>query len=202
MCLAIWWPCAGPSSTVRRMSMSSVPCIRFMVGSLPSIRRASLQKVRSIFFGILLQASVLTHHGDNARTGANQNSATAQVWHTGPEVLGSPIDSQSFYAEIGKERCTDLTVEMGITGTPAIDSDGVVYVAAKAKGGAGYEYTLFALDLANGAKLGQLAIGGEVRGKGMGSVNGKIRFDPKLHLNRPALLLAGKTLYAAFGGNC
>jgi hypothetical protein len=143
----------------------------------------------------------------------NQNSATAQVWHTGPDVLGTPIDSHALYQEIGIPVCTDITLEIGITGTPAIQltqetspSEGVVFVAAKSKTGAAYQYNLFALSLADGSKLGSIAIGGEVSGRGVGSTgsgaNAKLRFDPKLELNRPGLLLAGNILYIAFGGHC
>src|SRR5262245_32629060 len=41
MCLAIWCPCARPNNSVRRISMSSVPCsspVVFMVDHLPSFR--------------------------------------------------------------------------------------------------------------------------------------------------------------------
>jgi hypothetical protein len=143
----------------------------------------------------------------------NQNSTTAQVWHTGPEVLGPHIDSDALYKEIGIPACTDITLEIGITGTPAIHitkqappSEGVVFVAAKSKVGTGYRYNLFALSLTDGSKIGSVAIEGQVSGRGIGSTgtgaNAKLRFDPKLELNRPALLLAGDILYVAFGGHC
>ena len=143
----------------------------------------------------------------------NQNSTTAQVWHTGPDVLGTHIDSYALYKEIGIPACTDITLEIGITGTPAIQitkqaspSEGVVFVAAKSQDGTGYHYNLFALNLADGSKIGSVAIGGEVSGRGIGSTgsgaSAKLRFDPKLELNRPGLLLEGNILYVAFGGHC
>jgi hypothetical protein len=145
----------------------------------------------------------------------NQNSTTAQVWHTGPDVLGTHIDSYALYSEpaLNLPMCTDITLEIGITGTPAIQitnaqspSEGVVFVAAKSKTGTAYQYKLFALNLADGSKIGSVAIGGEVSGRGIGSTgsgaSAKLRFDPKLELNRPGLLLVGNTLYIAFGGHC
>jgi hypothetical protein len=230
------------------------------------------------------QVSVLTHHGDNARTGANlnesalqvgkinnqnfgklayrlvdgnvyaqplivsqahavnhanpanlaivatehnsvyafdaedtnQNSTTAKVWQSGPDVLGTSLDSYAFYRDLGIAQCVDITLEIGITSTPAIQitkpasgatgAEGVVFLTAKSKAGAAYQYNLFALSLADGSKMGSTAIGGQVSGHGIGSTgsgaNAKITFDPKLQLNRPGLLLVGNTLYVAFGGHC
>jgi hypothetical protein len=143
----------------------------------------------------------------------NQASTTAQLWHAGPEILGNHIESLELYAKIGAPTCTDLTTEIGTTGTPAIKitkeqapKEGVVFVAAKSKTGGNYVYKLFALSLASGAKIGEVTITGEVRGSGIGATgsgaNQKIRFDPLYELNRPALLLDGNTLYIAFGGHC
>lgn len=146
----------------------------------------------------------------------DQNSTTAKIWQTGPDVLGTPIESAPFYAELGMPQCADLTTEIGITGTPAIQilkaatatnsAEGIVFVAAKSKLGAAYKYNLFALNLSDGSKIGSIAIEGQVRGRGMGSTgagaNSKLTFDPRLHLNRPGLLLVGNTLYVAFGGHC
>jgi hypothetical protein len=143
----------------------------------------------------------------------NQASTTAQLWHTGPAVLGNHIESLDLYKKIGHPTCADLTTEIGITGTPAIKltkSDapktGVIFVAAKSASGTNYIYKLFSLSLANGMKLGEIVIDGEVRGSGAGSTgsdtNKKIRFNPLYELNRPALLLDGNTLYIAFGGHC
>lgn len=145
--------------------------------------------ILSLFLALPLagQVSILTHHGDNARTGANlneasltvskvnkehfgklayrlvngnvyaqprivsqakavkrpnptnlaiiatehnsvyafdaedtnQNSATAKIWQTGPDVLGTHIDSYSLYKDIGIAQCVDITLEIGIM-TPRI----------------------------------------------------------------------------------
>ena len=215
------------------------------------------------------QVSVLTHHGDPARTGANLNETTltvanvksgnfgklvyrtvdgniyaqplivaegtggqtknvaivatennsvyafdaddviqnsiAQLWKAS---LGPSIDYATLYSAIGKPYCTDLTLQIGITGTPVVQiapdhpSQGVVFVAAKSKNGNRYSYSLYALNLADGSTLGSIPFQGSVPGHGYGSANGRIAFNPLYQLNRPALLLVGDILYAAFGGHC
>ncbi len=143
----------------------------------------------------------------------DENSASALVWHAGPDVLGSSIETQTLFADMERTGCPDLTPEVGITGTPVIGltngatpRDGTIFVAAKSKSGDAYHYKLFALRLSDGAKVGSIEIEGEVAGKGRGSVgdgdDAKLRFNPKIQLNRPGLLLAGNILYVAFGGHC
>jgi len=140
----------------------------------------------------------------------NPNSTTAQIWKTS---LGPAIDSGTLYGAIGAPFCTDMTLQVGITGTPVIQltntqapRTGVVFAAAKSKTGNTYAYTLYALDLADGTKLASVLIQGAVSGQGAGSTgtgaNAKIVFNPLYQLNRPALLLSGNTLYLAFGGHC
>jgi len=127
------------------------------------------------------------------------------LWHTGPATLGNAVDSPELSQKIGAGNCLDLTTEIGITGTPVIQltsaappKPGVIFLAAKSKAGAQFVYQLFALNLADGTPMGAAVnIEGSVN-----SPNGTITFDALLHLNRPALLLDGTTLYIAFGGHC
>jgi hypothetical protein len=143
----------------------------------------------------------------------NPASATAQLWRTGPDVLGQHIESQDLYQAINRPACTDITTEIGITGTPVIEitknsppRQGVVFVTAKSKIGNQYVYKLFSLNLADGSKLGEATFAGQVHGSGIGSkgsgANATLTFVPLLELNRPALLLVGNTLFVAFGGHC
>lgn len=140
----------------------------------------------------------------------NQASAAAQLWRTN---LGPAIDSYVLYGAIGAPFCTDITLQIGITSTPAIKitsnnppRTGVVFVTSKSKAGNAYTYSLVSLDLADGTKLASVPIQGEVKGQGAGSTgaggNARMVFNPLYQLNRPALLLAGDTLYVAFGGHC
>ena len=138
-----------------------------------------------------------------------QASTKAQLWHTGPNILGNAAASLKLYTAIGNVKCADLTTEVGITSTPAVQltsttapKQGVIFVAAKSEKGGNYFYQLFALKLANGAKLGAVPIQGDVAGDGVGTQNGRVAFQPLYQLNRPALLLSGNKLIVAFGGHC
>jgi hypothetical protein len=135
-----------------------------------------------------------------------QTSTTAQLWRTN---LGPSIPYETLYAAIGRPGCTDITLQIGITSTPAImftndqaPRTGAVFATAKSKNGNNYTYSLVSLDLSTGAKLGSIPIQGKVPGKGAGSNGGSITFSPMYQLNRPGLLLVGNILYVAFGGHC
>jgi hypothetical protein len=146
----------------------------------------------------------------------NQLSTTAEIWHTGEDVLGTHLGYLEVYKRIlgSNESCTDMTTEIGITSTPVIaitkqtrPKEGVVFVVAKSKTGNTQVYKLFGLNLADGKPLGVgVSIQGEVAGNGFGAIGSgaaaKIRFDPVVELNRPALLLQNNILYVAFGGAC
>lgn len=142
----------------------------------------------------------------------DQESTNAQLWHTGPSVLGTAIEYTEVSQAIGAH-CQDLTTEVGIASTPVIhltketpSKEGVIFVVAKSKSGDEHVYKLFALNLADGTTLGEILIEGEVKGEGFGSIgtgeSAKIVFDASIQLNRPALLLHDDTLYIAFGGHC
>jgi hypothetical protein len=128
------------------------------------------------------------------------------LWHTGPDVLGTSIETQDLANRLHSTDCNDMTTEVGITGTPVIrltaptsPEEGVIFVVAKSKQGNDIVQKLFALRLEDGAKIGETAIAASVRGLKSGA---KITFDPLLALNRPALLLQGNVLYIAFGSHC
>ena len=144
------------------------------------------------------------------------DSASALLWHTGPDVIGSSVPSDVLSASIagGPGRCVDLTPEIGITSTPAIALDaarprgGVVFVVAKTlRRKDDYEYALWALDLADGRPVGPpTPIAGAVPGTGKGASGSgrdrRILFDARIHLNRPGLALHERTLYVALGSHC
>jgi hypothetical protein len=137
-------------------------------------------------------------------------ASNAQLWHRN---LDPAINYHDLYNAIGAPGCTDMTLQIGITGTPAVmvnsgstPHTGVVFAAEKTKSGGNYVYKLYALDLSTGATLGSIAIQGQVQGTGIGSTgagaNARIIFNALYQLNRPALTLVGTTLYVAFGGHC
>jgi hypothetical protein len=102
----------------------------------------------------------------------------------------------------------NFAAEIGITSTPVIDlnakGSGTLYVVAKtvdtSKSDPVFRYEIHARELATGAprsRSGHKVIEGSVKNAG-GAV---IAFDPKIHLNRPGLLLLDGVLYLAFGSH-
>lgn len=148
--------------------------------------------------------SVYAFDAEDVNPGSN-----APLWY---RHLDPAIDYQVLYNAIGAPGCTDMTLQIGITSTPAVmlagntPRTGVVFVTGKTKTGANYVYNLYALDLSTGTLLGSIPVQGEVHGTGIGSTgsgaNTRVVFNPMFQFNRPALTLVGKTLYVAFGGHC
>src|SRR4051794_14412759 len=109
--------------------------------------------------------------------------------------VGTPWNS----TDIG---CADLG-HVGVTGTPVIDDagTGTAYFAAKsyASGSSGpARYDMHGVDLATGAERP----GFPVRIAGQAQNGPTYAFDASHELQRPALLLLGGVVYAAFGAHC
>jgi len=127
---------------------------------------------------------------------ADMPSAAGLLWQAN---LGQPFPTALWNAPY-----TDLSPEVGILGTGAIDlSSGVLYLVAETLQNGDAVFSLHALDLLTGAerKGGPVAITAQVSGSGAGSVGGVIPFDSRQHLQRPGLLLANGAVYVAFGSH-
>ena len=106
--------------------------------------------------------------------------------------------------------CTDLTPEIGITGTPVIDSaTDTLFVVAKTKevNGANvtYEHRLHALDLATG--VSRPGSGRALRASVPGTTepndgNGRVEFKALRQNQRAALLLKNNVISIAFSSHC
>jgi hypothetical protein len=115
------------------------------------------------------------------------NGSDAALWHVN---LGTPVPS----SDVGS--CSDMSPQIGITGTPAIDkAGGTIYLDAKTTSSGGYFQKLHALDLTTGAEK----FGGAVTISG--SVNGKT-FSAQRQHQRPGLVLLNGVVYLAFGSHC
>jgi PQQ-like domain len=96
------------------------------------------------------------------------------------QALGTPLDVTRHHLQ-----CNNITPELGITATPAVDTTtGTIYVVAYYDPG---RYEMDALDLATGA----------VRWRHPLTLPGS---DPLQQLSRPAVALASGRAYASFGG--
>jgi len=115
------------------------------------------------------------------------SAACQQLWRTRVLEPGETTVPAADTSELN-----DLVPEIGVTSTPVIDpATKTIYVCAKSKDAdADYHHRLYALDLVDGTpKLGSPI---EITAPD---------FVPLYHLQRPALLLDGGTLYIGFGSH-
>ncbi len=119
------------------------------------------------------------------------------VWKTN---LGPPVPAANYSVGAYYE---DLLPFNGILGTPVIDAaTHTLYVVAATFESGAYAYRLHALNLATGqARMPPVSIQGEMESARPGEEEGKFRFDPFWHLQRPGLLLANGNVYIAFGSH-
>jgi len=115
---------------------------------------------------------------------ANDPKATAPYWHVN---FGAPAGLHD--AEFG---CLDINGNMGIIGTPVIDPTAhALYVVALTRVGDTFMQRLHALDLATGADLPNSP-----------TTVSAPDFDPLQQNQRPALVLANKTIYIGYASHC
>ena len=131
---------------------------------------------------------------------SNQGRNATPLWHT------SFIDPAKGITTVpSSDLGTNAIVpEIGITGTPVIDtSGGTLYVSAATKENGVYVQRLHALDVTTGAEKfgGPVIIAASVSGSGTGSSGGTISFDPFRSNQRPALLLSNGVVYLAWASH-
>lgn len=101
--------------------------------------------------------------------------------------------------------CTNIGSQVGITGTPVIDSSQqVLYVVAATDESGTFYQRLHALDLTTGAERlgGPVAISASVSGGGSGSVGGMVSFNPVTESRRAGLALLNGVVYLGWGSYC
>ena len=128
------------------------------------------------------------------------------LWHAS---LGDGIDivtNHEFGGRYHNNVYQDMLPRVGITGTPVIDpATGTLYVDAFTREvtatATNFHHTLHALNITNGTErsYGPMEVTASVPGTGVGSSGGVLKFDPRQHMQRPALTLAGGILYVSFG---
>ena len=138
---------------------------------------------RNVLFVTSMHNTVYAFDADNP-------SATGPIWQVN---LGASTPVSLVF---GTGSYSDISVEIGILGTGAIDLQrGVLYVVAEILRSNTPAFYLHALDLTSGQERmnGPVAIAG--------SDPSGVGFDPKQHLQRPGLLLANDQIYIAFGSH-
>ena len=127
---------------------------------------------------------------------ADSPAASSPLWtaHLGTAAASGPLTSGD-----------NMYPVVGITSTPVIDAQhGWMYVVAKTiETNGSYSNRLHALDIKTGAEVTSIGspvlITATVSGTGDGGTT--VTFNPKTHMNRPALLLSGGKVYVAFGSH-
>jgi hypothetical protein len=98
---------------------------------------------------------------------------------------------------------SDISPEVGITGTPVIDlASGTLYVDAFTHEGSAYYHRLHALNITNGVEraFSPVLVSVSVPGSGVGGSGGTVTFNPQQQLQKSALTLANGVLYVNFAG--
>jgi len=100
--------------------------------------------------------------------------------------------------------CSQVTPEIGITATPAIDlragPSGTIFAVAMSKDGGGhYHQRLHALDLSTLSEETGSPVEVQATSQGNGAEN---TFNPTVHVERPGLLIANGLVYTTWGSHC
>jgi hypothetical protein len=101
--------------------------------------------------------------------------------------------------------CGDLIPEIGITGTPVIDtSTSTIYLVTNTKENGKFFQRLHAIDVVTHAEKfgGPVVITASVSGTGDGSSGGKVSFDPLKENQRPGLLLQNGHVLIGWASHC
>jgi hypothetical protein len=100
---------------------------------------------------------------------------------------------------------TDFTSNIGIVGTPVIDStSGNMYFVARSTDGTNFVQYLHKISIVNGADVGAspVKISASVPGAGDGNVGGVVSFDPMRNNQRMGLALVKGAVYISWSSHC
>jgi uncharacterized repeat protein (TIGR03806 family) len=137
---------------------------------------------------------------------SNADANGGLLWH---DDLGEGIDLVHHHEIGGRYHDNvfqDMLPQIGITGTPVIDpATGTLYVDAftrtETDAGPVFHHKIHALNITDGSErsFSPIEVTASVPGTGFDSSNGVVTFNPRQHIQRPALTLAGGILYVAYG---
>lgn len=100
---------------------------------------------------------------------------------------------------------TDFAGNIGIVGTPVIDSSSkTMYFVARSTGDGTFVQYLHAINITDGTEKpgSPVAISASVPGTGDGSTKGAVSFDPRRNNQRQGLLLVNGVVYISWSSHC
>lgn len=116
-------------------------------------------------------------------------------------LSSAPLWKENFGHSVPSTNKDGINTELGITGTPVIDSNtNTLYVVSETSGNGSLPFKLHALDLATGQEKfgGPVVIAPVVNGTGDGNLKGVITLEGGCY-QRAGLALVNNVLYIAFG---
>ncbi|MBS1532347.1 MAG: hypothetical protein JSU01_18745 [Bacteroidetes bacterium] len=126
-------------------------------------------------------------------------------WHVNYTVNGMRPPAAT---DMNSGWCTpyqDFTKNMGIVGTPVIDSTAqTMYFVARSTDGSHFVQNLHAVSIVDGSERAgsPVQLSASMPGTGDGAVNGTVSFDPMRNNQRQPLLLLNGTVYISFSSHC
>ncbi len=163
------------------------------------------QGTHNVLFIATEHDTVYAWDADNAGTGGGLLWKTSLG--TSALTVTATFTNKNFGTRYNGGAYTDIMPEVGVTGTPVIDTNsGTLYVDAfTGEPGAGvtnYFHRLHALNIADGTErsFSPVTITASVPGTGVDSSSGRVTFNAKQENQRPALTLAGGIVYVAYAG--
>jgi hypothetical protein len=161
-----------------------------VVGNLPISSSA-----HNVVFIATVNNSVYAYDGDNGTLYWKQNFTVA-----GMRPPNSNDMSSSWCTPY-----TDFFYNIGIVGTPVIDSVGqTMYFVARSTDGATFVQYLHAINIITGSEQAgsPVKIAASINGAGDGNVNGVVSFDPRRNNQRQGLTLVNGVVYVSFSSHC
>lgn len=156
--------------------------------------------IKNVVYAATVNNTVYAFDADSA-------NVADPYWQVNLTVAGArPVHKSDMTGACGGGY-NDFSGNMGIVGTPVIDSTtNTLYVVARSlnTGTNTYYQYIHALDITTGAEKpnSPMLIAATVNGTGDGSVGGKVSFNPQKQNQRPGLLLLNGILYIAWSSHC
>ena len=152
-------------------------------------------EVRNVVYIATVNNSIYAYDGDTGYLFWKKN-------YTAPGMR-APLNSDMTGACGGQYQ--DFSGQMGIVGTPVIDSvSQTIYFVARNTNGNTFIQYLHAVNILDGSERpgSPVAITASVPGNGDGSSNNVVSFDPQRNNQRAALTLLNGVVYVTFSSHC